>query len=353
METENQSEAHSLATWLENVSGGISAQKAASELRRLHARVVELETEAIKESHRLAEANLRAAQMESRHKQAAEIATAVTKELAAKSEKIQALEAMLASVGVSAQRVTHLAIDPIGKPSWDSHQWPQIVQDSSGNWFGVREGWTMRIAPSYKGDELWLLREDGEFLSHGECSQGWRTSLEKRPTSKPASVVLPEPDAWAAVYFSGKQAGKIYTTCDTKEQVEAYIHQVHQSNDSITLRAEPIYMRAAPQPQADAGDAEQPRLTVRLTSFPESNGKRNWTAMFVRAEPWDGLIGNAGGITIKHGELWNRVAYEAERARFLIGERDTEPYILDYIADIQTPDAWTGESLALSRQQRR
>lgn len=96
--------------------------------------------------------------------------------------------------------------------------------------------------------------------------------------------------------------------------------------------------------QADARDAEQPRLTVRLTSFPESNGKRNWTAMFVRAEPWDGLIGNAGGITIKHGELWNRVAYEAERARFLIGERDTEPYILDYSTDIQTPDAWTGET---------
>lgn len=71
-----------------------------------------------------------------------------------------------------------------------------------------------------------------------------------------APVVLPEPDAWAAVYFSGKQAGKIYTTCDTKEQVEVYIHQVHQSNDSITLRAEPIYMRAAPQPQADARDAE-------------------------------------------------------------------------------------------------
>lgn len=78
----------------------------------------------------------------------------------------------------------------IGKPSWDSHQWPQIVQDSSGNWFGVREGWTMRIAPSYKGDELWLLRGDGEFLSHGERSQGWRTSLEQRPTTKPTPAEL-------------------------------------------------------------------------------------------------------------------------------------------------------------------
>lgn len=88
---------------------------------------------------------------------------------------------------------------------------------------------------------------------------------------------------------------------------------------------------------------EQPRLTVRLTSFPESNGKRNWTALLVRVDPWDGLIGNCGGITVDRGELWNRVAYEAERARFLIGERDTEPHILDYGDDIETPEQWAGE----------
>jgi len=89
--------------------------------------------------------------------------------------------------------------------------------------------------------------------------------------------------------------------------------------------------------------APQPRLTVRLQSFPESNGKRNWTAMLVRVDPWSGLIGNCGGITIDRGECWNRVAYEAERAKLLIGERDTEPDILDYGDDITTPDQWAGE----------
>lgn len=89
---------------------------------------------------------------------------------------------------------------------------------------------------------------------------------------------------------------------------------------------------------------EQPRLTVRLCSFPESNGKRNWTALLVRVEKWDGLIGNCGGITVDRGELWNRVAYEAEIARFLIGERDTEPHILDYGDDIETPEQWAGET---------
>lgn len=97
---------------------------------------------------------------------------------------------------------------------------------------------------------------------------------------------------------------------------------------------------AAPQQPAPA---DHPRLTVRVASFPESNGKRNWTALLVRAEPWGGLIGNCGGITIARGELWNRVVYEAECARALLGERDTEPHILDYGDDIHTPDEWVGE----------
>ncbi len=93
-------------------------------------------------------------------------------------------------------------------------------------------------------------------------------------------------------------------------------------------------------------EKSQPRLTVRLKSYPESNGKRNWTAMFSRTEPFDGLVGSSGGITIARGECWNRVAFQAERAKFLIGERDTEPFILDYGDDIQAPEEWAGESSA-------
>lgn len=87
----------------------------------------------------------------------------------------------------------------------------------------------------------------------------------------------------------------------------------------------------------------QPRLTVTLQSYPESNGKRNWTALFKRVDKWGGLIGNSGGITIDRGECWNRVAYHAEQAKLLIGERDTCPDIMDYGDDIETPEEWKGE----------
>ncbi len=95
----------------------------------------------------------------------------------------------------------------------------------------------------------------------------------------------------------------------------------------------PLYTH--PQPKRE-------HLTVRLISFPETNGKTNWTAMFVRTRPWDGLTSNSGGITIDRGEFWNRVAYNAERARFLLGERATEPSIMAYCKDIRTPEEWDG-----------
>lgn len=124
----------------------------------------------------------------------------------------------------------------------------------------------------------------------------------------------------------------VYT--DTIEErvreLEAYRHQ-----------DKPVYEVRALYARPQAADAQP--LTVRLTSFPESNGNRNWTALLVRKKPWDGLRGNSGGVTLAHGEMWNRVAYEAERARFLIGERATEPYIMDYGVDIKTPDEWAGE----------
>jgi len=88
---------------------------------------------------------------------------------------------------------------------------------------------------------------------------------------------------------------------------------------------------------------KQPKLTVRMRSYPESNGKRNWTASIVRVDNFDKLVGTGGGITVARGEYWNRVAYEAERARCLIGERENEPFILDYGVDIFTPEEWLGE----------
>jgi len=55
-----------------------------------------------------------------------------------------------------------------------------------------------------------------------------------------------EPVAWGAFYFGGNRNGKLYSHCDTQAQIEAYIANHHQSDDSNTFRAAPLYT-APPQ----------------------------------------------------------------------------------------------------------
>jgi hypothetical protein len=72
--------------------------------------------------------------------------------------------------------------------------------------------------------------------------------------------------------------------------------------------------------------AEQSALMVWSGSMPESNGKTNFTAILHRGDL-------SNGFTIDRSEYPDRVRYEADRVRWLIGEIDKEPWILDYDAD--------------------
>ncbi len=68
------------------------------------------------------------------------------------------------------------------------------------------------------------------------------------------------------------------------------------------------------------------KLTVWYGSMPESNGKSNFTAILYRGDV-------SKGITIERSEYPDRVRYEADRMRWMIGELEQEPFILDYDAD--------------------
>jgi hypothetical protein len=64
------------------------------------------------------------------------------------------------------------------------------------------------------------------------------------------------------------------------------------------------------------------KLTVWYGSLPESNGKHNYTVILHRGDI-------SKGITIERNEYPDRVRYEADRLRWLLGERAEEPFILD------------------------
>lgn len=71
-------------------------------------------------------------------------------------------------------------------------------------------------------------------------------------------------------------------------------------------------------------------LAVWFGPMPESNGKTNWTAILHRGDL-------AHGFTIERSEHHDRVRYEADRVRHLIGELAEEPDILAYDADMLSP----------------
>lgn len=72
--------------------------------------------------------------------------------------------------------------------------------------------------------------------------------------------------------------------------------------------------------------AEKPKLTVWYGPMPESNGKTNWTAILHRGDL-------SQGHTIDRSEYPDRVRYESDCVRWLIGELTERPWILDYDAD--------------------
>lgn len=79
----------------------------------------------------------------------------------------------------------------------------------------------------------------------------------------------------------------------------------------------------------DSEDA-QPALTVWYGSMPESNGRENWTATIRRVNPtdkWD------QGFCFAQSEYPDRVRYEADRMRWIIGELAEKPDILAYDAE--------------------
>lgn len=67
-----------------------------------------------------------------------------------------------------------------------------------------------------------------------------------RLRAKLAAMEGQEPVAWGAFYFGGKHRGQLYSHTLSEEQIEDYIAYVHRSNDSITLRKGPLYVKPVP-----------------------------------------------------------------------------------------------------------
>lgn len=92
----------------------------------------------------------------------------------------------------------------------------------------------------------------------------------------------------------------------------------------------PLLERAAQA--VGLGKSPAPELTVWEGVMPESNGKSNYTAVLMR-KGLSVVDGITDGFTIARSEYPDRVRYEADCVRYLIGELEKKPRVTDYDTD--------------------
>ena len=77
------------------------------------------------------------------------------------------------------------------------------------------------------------------------------------------------------------------------------------------------------------------KLKVWFGPLPESNGKTNWTAILFKDN--GGRFDFAHGFTLVQSEYKDRVRYDADCVRHIIGELAEQPDILAYDSELMEP----------------
>lgn len=93
---------------------------------------------------------------------------------------------------------------------------------------------------------------------------------------------------------------------------------------STVMQCYRAMLAAAPHPVS--GEKKVERLSVWEGSMPESNGKTNYTAILHNGDISEGM-------TIARSEYPDRVRFEADMVRWLIGDLAERPFILEYDAN--------------------
>jgi len=141
-----------------------------------------------------------------------------------------------------------------------------------------------------------------------------------------------DPDTYANDYVQG--AWVVWQDLhSTEQQPEAWAPVSRGLLDILACtRSKPLASGWAP---LYTRPHQQPELAVWCGPMPESNGKSNFTAVLMRKG--DSLLdGLTSGITIARSEYPDRVRYEADCVRYLIGELTEPPCVLDYDADMHS-----------------
>lgn len=119
------------------------------------------------------------------------------------------------------------------------------------------------------------------------------------------------------------------------------LHQISLCSQNSASSKEECGRIARAALSQEGGQAGAVALEVWFGSMPESNGRENWTVTLRRKATPDNASKHdthrlMSGVTVYRSEYKDRARYEADRLRFLLGEIDTAPNILEYDADLHS-----------------
>jgi len=188
----------------------------------------------------------------------------------------------------------------------------------------------------YEPQALSVIDAIGEASAHAlVAALSTLQSLHKAAEVEPVAVVV-DTLALRGVAWVGSASPamgmKLYASPQPAQPVVAWMTE--DGRDVVTDAFRSICTNPAvwTVPLGRIQHPAQPKLEVWFGSMPETNGKRNWTAIL-----------HAGdiphGLTLDRSEYHDRVRYEADRARHLIGELPDPPDILAYDPDLREPEA--------------
>ncbi len=146
--------------------------------------------------------------------------------------------------------------------------------------------------------------------------------LDKLKEQKPVEIEVPD------YHYDGMGCG--LEDRNITDRYEAMRHGWDCAIEKMFAQIpEDVYTHPLPAQQDELIN----NLSVWYGAMPESNGKENWTATLYNKNKDSFFGGIADGFTIARSEYPDRVRYEADRVRFLIGEIKERPFLLDYDSD--------------------
>lgn len=174
--------------------------------------------------------------------------------------------------------------------------------------------------------------EINDALDRADAEDAARFGAQAALSDEPQGCIFAHPDSQklqplVAAWFRDRFADN----GESWRAITQYVLTLSRAQQKITWdTARAILATRQPAPVVAAPTVAAPELTVFYGAMPESNGKSNFTATLMRK---GASLFDTNQYTFSQSEYPDRVRYDADSMRYLIGELEVAPDLHDYDGD--------------------